>query len=98
MGETAAIDEKDRYLFRLFVTGMSVKSLRAIENLNEICEAHLPGRYHIELIDIVSDKTLAIQHQIIAIPTLIKLSPEPLRTIVGDLSDRKKVLTILEIE
>lgn len=98
MGETAGIEEKDMYRFRLFITGMSVKSLRAVENLNTICETHLPGRYHIELIDLVADKSLAIQYQIIAIPTLVKLSPEPVRTIVGDLSDTKKVLTILEIE
>lgn len=98
MGETAGIEEKDMHTFRLFVTGMSVKSVRAIENLNAICETYLPGRYRIELIDIVTDRALAVHHQIIAIPTLVKLSPQPVRTIVGDLSDTKKVLTILEIE
>jgi circadian clock protein KaiB len=98
LGERAGIDAKELYRFKLFVSGMSVKSVRAIENLNAICEAHLPGRFHIELIDIIANKALAVQYQIIAIPTLIKTSPEPIRTIVGDLSDTKKVLTILEIE
>lgn len=98
MGERAVIDEKETYSFKLFITGMSVKSVRAIENLNAICEVHLPGRFHIELIDIIANKELAVQYQIIAIPTLIKTFPEPVRTIVGDLSDTKKVLTILEIE
>lgn len=98
MTETAGIPEKDIYRFKLFVTGMSVKSVRAVENLNAICEAHLPGRFHIELIDIATNKELAVQYQIVAIPTLIKTWPEPVRTIVGDLSDIKKVLTILQIE
>ncbi len=77
---------------------MSVKSVRAVENLNAICEAHLSGRFHIELIDIAANKELAVQYQIVAIPTLIRISPQPIRTIVGDLSDTKKVLIILEIE
>jgi circadian clock protein KaiB len=77
---------------------MSVKSVRAVENLNAICETYLPGRFYIELIDIAANKELAATHQIIAIPTLIKTWPEPARMIVGDLSDLKKVLTILEIE
>ena len=98
MGEEAGIEKKDRYMFKLFVTGMSVKSVRAIENLNAICESHLPGRFEIELIDIAANQELAEPYQIIAIPTLIKTWPEPVRTIVGDLSDTKKVLTILEIQ
>lgn len=98
MGETAGIEEKEVYKFRLFVTGMSVKSVRAIENLNAICDTHLPGRFHIELIDVAANKALAVKHQIIAIPTLLKMSPDPIRIIIGDLSDTKKVLTILEIK
>jgi circadian clock protein KaiB len=98
VAERAGTIEKEVYKFKLFVTGMSVKSVRAIENLNAICEAHLSGRFHIELIDIAANKEMAVQYQIVAIPTLKRISPEPVRTIVGDLSDTKKVLTILEIE
>lgn len=99
MAETAKIPgEQPAYSFKLFVSGMSIKSVKAIENLNALCEAHLPGRFHIETIDISVNTELAVQYQIVAIPTLIKIEPAPVRTIVGDLSDKNKVLTILEIE
>lgn len=98
MQEETGIKEKEVYRFRLFVTGMSVKSVRAIENLNAVCETHLPDRFHIELIDIAVDKALAAKHGIVAIPTLVKMTPGAVRTIIGDLSDRKKLLTILEID
>ncbi len=90
--------EQPAYKFKLFVSGMSIKSVRAMENLNAICDAHLPDRFHIETIDIMLNKDAAVQYQIVAIPTLIKTEPAPVRTIVGDLSDTNKVITILEIE
>jgi circadian clock protein KaiB len=99
VAETAKIPvEQPTYRFKLFVSGMSIKSVKAIENLKAICDAHLPGRFYIETIDISVNKEFAVQYQIVAIPTLIKTEPTPVRTIVGDLSDKNKVLTILEIE
>lgn len=77
---------------------MSVKSVRAIKNLNAMCNTYLAGRFNIEVIDISTNKELAAQYQIIAIPTLIKTVPEPFRTVIGDLSDTRKLLTILEID
>lgn len=98
MEKTSQIQEENViYKFKLFVSGMSIKSVKAIENLNAICETHLTDRFQIETIDITMNKEATIHYQIVAIPTLIKTGPEPMRTIVGDLSDTNKVLTILEI-
>jgi circadian clock protein KaiB len=84
--------------FKLFISGMSVKSGRAIENIKAIGDNQLNGNYELEIIDLAKLKEKAIEFQIVAIPTLIKYEPAPLRTLVGDLSDTKKVLRILEIE
>ncbi len=88
---------EEKYKFILFVSGMSVKSVRAVENLKLICDAHLQDRFDLEIIDITKNADLAVKYQIFAIPTLIKVSPAPLRTLVGDLSDTPKVLRILDI-
>ena len=77
---------------------MSAKSGFAVENITRICDKHLPGNYEIEIIDISRDKQLAVEHQIIGIPTLMKIHPFPKRIILGDLSDTKKVLQILDLE
>jgi circadian clock protein KaiB len=87
-----------KFKFKLFISGMSVKSSRAIENIKAIGDAQLKGNYELEIIDLAKSKEKAIEYQLIAIPTLIKYQPAPLRTLVGDLSDTKKVLRILEIE
>jgi circadian clock protein KaiB len=81
----------------LFVSGMSVKSGHAIENLRRICDTYFTNNYEIEIIDISRDKEQAILHQIVAIPTLIRTVPAPRRIILGDLSDKDKVLKILNI-
>lgn len=86
-----------KHKFLLFVSGMSVKSGHAIENLRKICDTYLAGNYEVEIIDISRDKEQAVIHQIVAIPTLIKVEPPPRRIILGDLSDTKKVLEILNI-
>lgn len=86
-----------RHKFILFVSGMSVKSGHAIENLRRICDKHLPDDYELEIVDISRDTELAVVHQIVAIPTLIKTHPEPRRIIIGDLSDKEKVLKILNL-
>ncbi|MBP1221704.1 circadian clock KaiB family protein [Flavobacterium sp. 1355] len=87
-----------KHKFTLFIAGMSVKSGHAIENLRRICDQYFQGNYELEIIDISRDKKQAFTHQIVAVPTLIKISPEPKRVIIGDLSDREKVLRILNIE
>ena len=83
---------KEVYKLRLFVTGASPNSSRAIANLNEICETHLKGRYDIEIIDIYQQPDIAQSEQIIALPMLIKSEPSPVRRLVGDMSDTEKVL------
>ncbi|MES2592986.1 MAG: circadian clock KaiB family protein [Bacteroidota bacterium] len=83
--------------FILFVSGMSVKSITAIENITKICNTHLFGNFELEIIDVNKEKHQAAQHQIIGLPTLIKTGPGPIRTILGDLSETDKVLKILNI-
>ncbi|MFZ3350091.1 MAG: circadian clock KaiB family protein [Xanthobacteraceae bacterium] len=89
--------ESDGYSLRLYVAGQTPKSIAAISNLKKICEQHLPGRYEIEIIDLMKDPALAVRHQIVAIPTLIRQLPEPLKRIIGDLSNAEKVLVGLDI-
>jgi circadian clock protein KaiB len=89
--------EHDGYSLRLYVAGQTPKSIAAIANLKNICERHLPGRYEIEVIDLMKDPALAMRHQIVAIPTLIRQLPEPLKRIIGDLSNAEKVLVGLDI-
>jgi circadian clock protein KaiB len=86
-----------RYVLRLFTTGTTPRSTRAIKNLSEICESNLRGKYELEVIDIYQEPGRATESDIIAAPTLIKVSPLPVRRIVGDLSDRPKVLLNLAI-
>jgi circadian clock protein KaiB len=88
----AASEQSERYVFRLYITGNTPKSGRAIENLRDLCEKHLRGRYDLEVIDICQQPSLASSEQIIAAPTLIKKLPEPLRKFVGDLSDSDRIL------
>ncbi|MGO4771245.1 circadian clock KaiB family protein [Flavobacterium sp. W22_SRS_FK3] len=86
-----------KHKFVLFVSGMSVKSGHAIENLRRICDKHLKENYELEIVDISRDTEQAVLHQIVAIPTLIKIHPAPKRIILGDLSDKDKVLRILNL-
>jgi circadian clock protein KaiB len=82
---------------RLYVAGETQKSKTAIENLNRICEEHLKGRYHIEVVDLSKNPQLAAGEQIFAVPTLVRKLPEPIRKILGDLSVEEKVLVGLDI-
>jgi circadian clock protein KaiB len=82
---------------RLYVAGQTPKSLAAISNLKKICVEHLKDRYHIEVIDLVKNPALARDHQILAIPTLVRSLPVPIRKIIGDLSDTEKVVVGLDI-
>jgi circadian clock protein KaiB len=87
----------DGYNLRLYVAGQTPKSMAAMSNLKKICETHLPGRYTITVIDLMKDPALAQRDQIVAIPTLIRHLPEPLKRIIGDLSNVEKVLVGLDI-
>jgi circadian clock protein KaiB len=92
-----AMQERENYLLRLFVSGMTPRSIRAIENIKKICEEHLKGRYELEVIDIYQRPELAAKAQLITAPTLIKQLPDPLRKLIGDLSDTDKVLVALDL-
>jgi len=85
------------YELRLYVAGKTSKSVVALENLKKICEEHLKGKYSIEVIDLLVKPQLAEGDQIFAIPTLVKKVPEPVRKIIGDLSNEEKVLVGLDI-
>ena len=82
---------------RLYTAGQTPKSLTALANLQRICDEHLHGRYRIEVIDLMANPRLAKDHQIVAIPTLVRKLPEPLRRIIGDLSDTERALVGLEL-
>jgi circadian clock protein KaiB len=86
-----------KYILRLYVTGSSGRSLRAIQNLKKICEEHFPNDYDLEVIDIYEHPAAAREEQIIAAPTLVKKLPEPLRKFVGDLSNTQKILVGLDL-
>jgi circadian clock protein KaiB len=92
------MDEKtDYYNLRLYVAGQTPKSLQAFANLKKICEEHLQGRYQIEVVDLLINPQLAKGDQILALPTLVRRLPEPLRKIIGDLSDTERVLIGLDL-
>ncbi|MGE5249405.1 MAG: circadian clock KaiB family protein [Bacteroidota bacterium] len=82
---------------RLYVAGQTPKSLTAFANLKKICEEHLAGEYHIEIIDLLEHPQLASGDQILAIPTLVRKLPEPIRKIIGDLSNTERVLVGLNL-
>jgi len=85
------------YELRLYIAGQTPKSLQAFANLTKICEEFLMGRYRIEIIDLVEKPQLARGHQILAVPTLVRTLPEPIRKIIGDLSNKERVLVGLDI-
>lgn len=91
-GEDENNPEDLTYVLRLFVTGASSNSIRAISNLKQICETHLKGRYSLEIIDVYQQKEIARTEQIIALPLLIKTFPLPQRRLIGDMSDTDQVL------
>jgi len=87
-----------RFVLKLYVTGMTPRSQRAIENIRRLCEQHLAGRYSLEVIDIYQQPALAREEQIIAAPTLIKKLPLPLRRVIGDMSNPGRILVVLGVE
>ena len=90
-------EAQDAFRLRLFVAGSTSRSQQAIHNIRQICEQHLQGRYDLEVIDVSQDPEKARQHHILAVPTLLKELPLPLRKIVGDLSKKDQVLQGLDI-
>jgi circadian clock protein KaiB len=91
-----ATDDKSQVL-RLYIAGQTPRSIAAFSNLKRICEEHLAGRYRIEVIDLVQNPQLAAGDQILAVPTLVRRLPEPVRKIIGDLSNADRVLVGLDI-
>lgn len=86
-----------KYILRLYIAGMTPKSRRAIENIKKISDEVLEGRYELEIIDVYQQPELAASEQIIAAPTLIKKLPLPLRKVIGDLSDKERVILGLDL-
>ncbi|MBC7936148.1 MAG: circadian clock protein KaiB [Rhizobacter sp.] len=89
--------KEERWELRLYVAGQTPKSVMAMQNLKKYCETHLKGKYDIEIIDLLVKPQLAEGDQIFAIPTLVRKFPEPMRKIIGDLSNEEKVLVGLNI-
>lgn len=94
---TADPPRPDTWELRLYVAGQSAKSVAAFSNLKKICEEHLAGQYAIEVVDLLKNPTLAKGDQILALPTLVRKVPEPIRKILGDLSNTERVLVGLDI-
>jgi len=90
-------DDDSRYKLRLFITGTTPRSTRAIENMRRICEEKLQGRYDLEVVDVYQNPEATRELQVVATPTLVKILPEPLRRIIGDLSDEERVLAGLDL-
>jgi len=91
-------EERSRWNLRLYVAGQTPRSVTAFRNLKEICEEYLKGQYHIEVIDLMENPTLARGDQILAVPTLVRKLPQPIRKIIGDLSNTERVLVGLDIQ
>jgi circadian clock protein KaiB len=88
---------KEKWELRLYTAGQTPKSLAAFRNLQKVCEEYLPGQYEIEVIDLLANPRLAKDHQIVAIPTLVRKLPDPIRKIIGDLSDVERTLVGLDL-
>ena len=100
-GELKAVSSHSRqakYDLRLYVSGSTLKSARAVENIKRICEQYLKNRYNLEVIDVYQQPDLARGDQIVAVPTLIKRSPLPMRRLIGDLSNKENVLLGLDLD
>jgi circadian clock protein KaiB len=90
--------EVAEWQLRLYVAGQTTKSMAAFDNLKRVCEEHLAGRYSIEVVDLLVNPRLAAGDQILAVPTLVRKFPEPIRKIIGDLSNEERVLVGLDVQ
>jgi circadian clock protein KaiB len=95
---SAQAADQSKYVLQLFVAGATPQSSRALTNLKEICETHLRGHYELEVVDVYQQPALAKDGHVIAVPTLLKKLPAPLRRLVGDLSDKEQVLVGLNLK
>jgi len=98
MVQTGSHSLQAKYVLRLYINGSTLKSKLAVKNIRQVCAQHLDGRYNLEIIDICRQANLARDEQIVAVPTLIKQLPRPLRRLIGDLSDHNKVLFGLDLK
>ena len=96
--KTTAAAKTPEWQLRLYVAGRTAKSNAALENLKRLCETHLAGRYAIDVIDLLVNPRLAAGDQILAVPTLVRKFPEPIRKIIGDLSNEERVLVGLDVQ
>jgi circadian clock protein KaiB len=94
----AATSGAAEWQLRLYVAGQTAKSIAALDNLKRLCETHLAGRYAIEVVDLLVNPRLAAGDQILAVPTLVRKFPEPIRKIIGDLSNEERVLVGLDVQ
>ncbi len=92
------VDETKRWLLRLYIAGQSPKSLAALSNLRRLCDEHLAGQYELEVVDLLLKPQLAAGDRIVAIPTLVRRLPEPIRKVIGDLSDTEMTLVGLQLK
>jgi len=96
--EAGTDSKSEHWSLRLYVAGQTPKSLAAFANLKRLCEEHLAGRYTIEVVDLVRQPQLAQNDQIVALPTLVRKLPEPLKRIIGDLSNLERVMVALDVQ
>jgi circadian clock protein KaiB len=94
--DSAPVEEV--WILRLYVTGQTPKCMTAFANLKKLCEEHLAGKYRIEIVDLIKNPTLAKGDQILAIPTLVRQLPPPVKKLIGDLADTERVLVGLDIK
>jgi circadian clock protein KaiB len=97
IAEFPGLSPSETFLLRLYVAGQTPKCIRAFSNLKRICEEYLVGRYHIEMVDLLENPQLARGDQILAVPTLVRRLPEPIKKIIGDLSNTERVLVGLDL-
>jgi circadian clock protein KaiB len=90
--------DRRRYVLRLYIAGATPRSSQAVDNVKQICEEYLQGRYDLQVVDIYRNPVLAKGEQIVAVPTLIKRLPQPLRRFIGDLSDKERILVGLDLK
>ena len=95
--EIAPVTDENKWMLRIYVAGQTPKAITAYANLKKICEEHLQGSYQIEVIDLLVNPTLAKDDQILALPTLVRKLPEPIKKIIGDLSNTERVLVGLDV-
>jgi circadian clock protein KaiB len=91
------VHQNGKYVLRLYVAGSTPQSSRAITNIKTICETHLKGRYSLTVVDLYEQRERAREDQIMVAPTLVRLSPQPIRRLIGDLSQTERVLTALDL-